>query len=174
MRSIKDEINYRVVMLAIQMGKSGVRLTERAFRAAIRKLMEFDDRIHEVEGDGIKHGKQTMKELMDENAGVSNIEITKDNIGSFERVSGRLRFNHVFFSSYIDNLAKKTSNDFLLLVFFGISAYCFFYLSFSALRSDFKSFAASGFFKIRMTASISDDCPTPPGAAPFLSSVFPL
>ena len=30
------------------------------------------------------HGKQTLKQLMKQNAGVSNIEITKDNIKAFE------------------------------------------------------------------------------------------
>ncbi len=108
---MQDEINYRVVMLAIQMGKSGARLTERAFRTAIRKLMEFDDRMHEVEGDGIKHGKQTMKELMDQNAGVSNIEITNNNIGSFERVA---RKYHIDFALKKD----KTMDPPRYLVFF--------------------------------------------------------
>ena len=32
----------------------------------------------------IPHGKQTLKQLMKQNAGVSNIEITKDNIKAFE------------------------------------------------------------------------------------------
>ena len=34
-----------------------------------------------------KHGKQTVKELVGQNAGVSNIEITDSNIKSFERVA---------------------------------------------------------------------------------------
>ena len=84
---MQEEINYRVVMLAIQMGKSGARLTERAFRTALRKFMELDDRLHEVEDDGMKHGKQSLKDLMDQNAGVSNIEITDNNIRSFERIA---------------------------------------------------------------------------------------
>ena len=33
-----------------------------------------------------KHGKQTVKELVGQNAGVSNIEITDSNIKSFDRV----------------------------------------------------------------------------------------
>ena len=32
----------------------------------------------------IPHGKQTLKQLMKQNTGVSNIEITKDNIKAFE------------------------------------------------------------------------------------------
>lgn len=34
-----------------------------------------------------KHGKQTVKDLVGQNAGVSNIEITDSNIKSFERVA---------------------------------------------------------------------------------------
>ena len=108
---MQDEINARVVMLAIQMGKSGARLTEWAFRKAIQKLMEFDDRIHDVEDDGLKHGKLKMKDLMSQNAGVSNIEITKDNIGSFERVA---RKYHIDFALKKD----RTADPPRYLVFF--------------------------------------------------------
>ena len=108
---MQDEINTRVVMLAIQMGKSGAKLTEATLRKAIQKLMEIDDRLHEVEDDGLKHGKQTMKDLMSQNAGVSNIEITKDNIGSFERVA---RKYHIDFALKKD----KTVDPPRYLVFF--------------------------------------------------------
>jgi len=36
-------------------------------------------------GDGLKHGRQTLKQLANQNRGISNIEITDDNIKGFER-----------------------------------------------------------------------------------------
>ena len=37
-----------------------------------------------IDRQAIPHGKQTLKQLMKQNAGVSNIEITNDNIKAFE------------------------------------------------------------------------------------------
>ena len=108
---MQDEINYRVVMLAIQMGKTGARLTERALQKALRKFLEFDDHIHEMEGDGLKHGRQSMKSLMSQNTGISNIEITDENIRSFERVA---RKYHIDFALKKD----KTMDPPRYLVFF--------------------------------------------------------
>ena len=109
MKIMQDEINYKVVMLAIRLGKDGARLTERALRSAIRKLMEFDDRIHEV--DSVKHGKQSFKELMEQNAGASSIEITDNNIRSFERIAKKY---HIDFALKKD----KTQSPPRYLVFF--------------------------------------------------------
>lgn len=58
-----------------------------------------------------KHGKQTVKELVGQNAGVSNIEITQGNIKSFQRVAARYN---------VDFAVKKdrTANPPKYLVFF--------------------------------------------------------
>ena len=106
---MQDEINYRVVMLAIRVGKDSARLTEKALKTAIRKFMEFDDRIHEV--DPVKHGKMTIKDLMEQNAGASSIEITDKNIRSFERIAKKY---HIDFALKKD----KTVDPPRYLVFF--------------------------------------------------------
>ena len=106
---MQDEINYKVVMLAIRVGKDGARLTEKALKSAILKFMAWDDRIHEV--DPVKHGKQTFKELMEQNAGASSIEITDKNIRSFERVAKKY---HIDFALKKD----KTLDPPRYLVFF--------------------------------------------------------
>ena len=49
---------------------------------AIKKLLSQAKK--ELDRQAIPHGKQTLKQLMKQNTGVSNIEITKDNIKAFE------------------------------------------------------------------------------------------
>ncbi len=49
---------------------------------AIKKLLSQAKK--ELDRQAIPHGKQTLKQLMMQNTGVSNIEITKDNIKAFE------------------------------------------------------------------------------------------
>lgn len=58
------------------MGKGAARLTEQALQKAIQKFLEQKSKP--------AHGKQTMRQLMKQNAGVSNIEITDANIKAFE------------------------------------------------------------------------------------------
>lgn len=58
------------------MGKGAARLTEQALQKAIQKFLEQKSKP--------AHGKQTMRQLMKQNAGVSNIEVTDSNIKAFE------------------------------------------------------------------------------------------
>ena len=53
-----------------------------AAQKAMKALLAQMKKQHEKQK--IPHGKQTLKQLMKQNAGVSNIEITKDNIKAFE------------------------------------------------------------------------------------------
>lgn len=60
------------------MSKETARLTE----AALKKVL--DEFLKSHKNPQIKHGKQTMRQLARQNTGISNIEITKDNIKGFE------------------------------------------------------------------------------------------
>ena len=62
--------------LYVKVGKGAARLTEQALQKAIKKFLEQKSKA--------PHGKQTMRQLMKQNAGVSNIEITDSNIKAFE------------------------------------------------------------------------------------------
>lgn len=77
---MQEEVRDKSVALVIRVGKAGVKLTEALLKAAIRKYLS-------EQGNGIKHGKQTVKQLVGQGAGVQSIEITDKNIGSFERVA---------------------------------------------------------------------------------------
>ena len=69
---------------------SGVKLTGRMLKAAIAKYLAHrkDKKYAKARaGPVVPHGKQTVKQLVGQNAGVSNMEITDSNIRSFDRVA---------------------------------------------------------------------------------------
>ncbi len=75
---MQDEINEKTVALYIKTGK----LTAEVLQKAIKKLLSQAKK--ELDRQAIPHGKQTLKQLMKQNTGVSNIEITRDNIKAFQ------------------------------------------------------------------------------------------
>ena len=91
---MQDEINEKTVALYIKTGKLTAAMLQKAMKALLKK------------GKGqitkAPHGKQTLKQLMKQNAGVSNIEITKDNIKAFERTAKKYG---------IDFALKKDSSE---------------------------------------------------------------
>ena len=103
---MQEEIENRTVALAISTGK----LTGRALQAAIRKLLAEMKKSRDSPLE-IPHGKQSVKQLVKQGAGVSNIEITDSNIKSFERVA---RKYGVDFALKKDTTSEKSK----YLVFF--------------------------------------------------------
>ena len=78
---VQDQINEKSVTLMIRGGK----LTAKMLHDAIKKLMaDMEKQAREADAPKTYHGKQTVKQLVGQNAGVSNIEITDANIKSFE------------------------------------------------------------------------------------------
>ena len=73
---MQEEVTQKTIALYVKVGKGAARLTEQALQKAIRKFLEQKSKP--------AHGKQTMRQLMKQNAGVSNIEITDSNIKAFE------------------------------------------------------------------------------------------
>jgi hypothetical protein len=69
---------------------STTKLTARVLRAAIAKYLAHrkEKKITKARaGPVVAHGKQTVKQLVGQDAGVSNLEITDSNIKSFDRVA---------------------------------------------------------------------------------------
>lgn len=81
MADMQDEVQGKTVALIIDAGKAGGKLTASILRAAIRHYMR------QRQNPAAHHGKQTVKQLVRQGAGVQNIEITEKNIKSFERVA---------------------------------------------------------------------------------------
>lgn len=130
---MQEEVEMRAVTLAI----SATKLTARTLKAAIKKLLD------EVQKDlskyehkrSIPHGKQSVKQLARQNAGLTNIEITDSNIKSFERVARKYG---------VDYALKKDSTGLKpkYLVFFKAR-------DVDALTAAFKEFTAQSVQKER-------------------------
>ncbi len=73
---MQDEINEKTMALYIKTGK----LTAQTLQKAMKKLLE---QMKKQKGKA-PQGKQTLKQLMKQNTGISNIEITEGNIKAFE------------------------------------------------------------------------------------------
>ena len=84
---MQEEIENRSVTLVISTSK----LTARALRNAMRRYLEtkrYQNRTS-LAKDTMKHGKQTVKQLVGQGKGATNIEVTDSNIKPFERVARR-------------------------------------------------------------------------------------
>lgn len=75
---MQEETTEKTIALSIKATK----LTGKVLMAAMRKLLE-------KQKTKVPTGKQSVKQLMGQNTGISNIEITDKNIKSFERVARR-------------------------------------------------------------------------------------
>ena len=77
MRLVQEEVNQKAVAISVKATKLTGRLLAKVIAAALRKMRQARDAPH--------HGKQTVKQLARQNAGMQSIEITDDNIRSFEK-----------------------------------------------------------------------------------------
>ena len=117
---MQDEINEKVVALSVK----GAKLTAEMLQKAIKAMLAQAKKQQEKQ----PHGKQTLKQLAKQNAGLSNIEITEGNIKAFEHTAKKYG---------IDFALKKDSTETppRYLVFFkGRDA--------DALTAAFKEFSA--------------------------------
>ena len=73
---MQDEINEKTIALYIKTGKLTAQTLQKAMKSLLNQMKKQKDRQ--------PHGKQSLKQLMKQNTGVSNIEITGDNIKAFE------------------------------------------------------------------------------------------
>lgn len=99
---MQDEVRDKSVALAIKVGKSGGKLTADLLKWAMRRYLDRSR-------SPIHHGKQSVKQLVRQDAGVQNIEITDQNIRSFERVARKYG---------VDFALKKDPSQGKYLVFF--------------------------------------------------------
>ena len=117
---MQEETNEKTIALYIKTGKLTAQQLQKAMKLLLAQMKKQTGKA--------PHGKQTLKQLMKQNAGVSNIEITKDNIKAFESTAKKYG---------IDFALKKDSTETppRYLVFFkGRDA--------DALTAAFKEFSA--------------------------------
>ncbi len=76
---MQDEVNEKIVAIAVRAGK----FTAAELKHALWHFLEAQKN----KAPNVKHGKQTVGQLMKHNTGLTNIEVTDGNIKSFERVA---------------------------------------------------------------------------------------
>lgn len=75
---MQDEVNEKTIAISIKATKLSAKLLQKAMKFMLSQMKK------QLEKQATPHGKQTLKQLMKQNAGVSNIEITDGNIKAFE------------------------------------------------------------------------------------------
>ena len=85
---MQEEVENRTLSLVV----SGTKFTGRMFKAAISKYMAHRkekklQKQRSRDAPVIPHGKQTVKQLVGQNQGISNIEITDPSIKEFEKIA---------------------------------------------------------------------------------------
>ncbi len=75
---MQDEINEKLIALSIRTTKLTAEMLQKSIRFMLSQIKKQLDKPVQ------HHGKQTLKQLMKQNAGVSSIEITDSNIKAFE------------------------------------------------------------------------------------------
>ena len=85
---MQEEVENRTLTLVV----SGTKFTGRLLKAAISKYMAHrkEKKLQKQKSRDtpvIPHGKQTVKQLIGQNQGVSNIEITDPSIKEFEKIA---------------------------------------------------------------------------------------
>ena len=93
---MQDEVNSKVVALSVRMGSATARMTARVLRLAMQKYLAENHKgvPRAAARDSPKHGKQTVGQLMKQESGLTNIEITDKNIRSFERTAKKYNIDY--------------------------------------------------------------------------------
>ncbi len=98
---VQDEARDKSVAFVIRTGKTGGRLAEEMLKKAIQNYLKHRDIP--------VHGKQSVKELLKQDAGAQSIEITDKNIKSFDGAARKYG---------VDYALKKVPSEGKYIVFF--------------------------------------------------------
>lgn len=94
---MQEEVTSRTVALIID----GAKMSEQLFEKAVKKFLE---EIQKSKQPSIHRGKQSLKQLAGQNAGLANIEISDKNIKAFSSVAKKY---HVDFALKKDTTAEQ-------------------------------------------------------------------
>ncbi|MDO5401169.1 MAG: PcfB family protein [Eubacteriales bacterium] len=72
---MQEEITQGAIAISVEAGKMTASLLQKAMKKVLTEMQKKHGQLH--------HGKQTIRQLMQHNTGVSNIEITDQNIKAF-------------------------------------------------------------------------------------------
>lgn len=89
---MQEEVENRTVNLAI----STTKLTGRTIIAGIRKYLQHREKVKMKKArDPAVHGKQSVKQLLGQNQGATNVEIDKESIAGVCNVFWRVFYNGI-------------------------------------------------------------------------------
>ena len=94
---MQEEVTRGAVTLIVD----GAKLSEQVFEKAVKKFLE---EIQKSQKPKIYRGRQSLKQLASQNAGLANIEISDKNIKAFSRVAKKY---HVDFALKKDTSAEQ-------------------------------------------------------------------
>ena len=83
---MQDEVNAKVVALMIKGGKISGEVLKKALDKFVEELEKAQKQMSQPK---TYRGKQSVKHLIQQNAAISNIEVTDGNIKSFERTANK-------------------------------------------------------------------------------------
>ena len=83
---MQDEVNEKVIALSIKTAKLTAEVLQKAMKSFLTQA--------EKQSSKTPHGKQTLRQLMKQNAGTSSIEITEGNIKAFESTAKKHRIDY--------------------------------------------------------------------------------
>ena len=91
---MQEQVSEKIVALVIRLNVKGAKLTEQELKKAMRAFLNACNKKRKQktankESPKSQRGKQTIKQLMNQNQGLTNIEVTDKNIKSFERVANK-------------------------------------------------------------------------------------
>ena len=103
---MQEEITQKTLALCVETGKITAQLLQQAMKKVLADMEKHKN------DPQLRHGKQTLRQLMKHGAGVSNIEITDANIKAFESTAKK----------YGIDFALKKADDRYLVFFKGRDA----------------------------------------------------
>ena len=96
---MQEELEHRTVTLMISSGK----FTGRTLKSAMTHFLHYSKNKVQEHKNVVPHGKQSVKQLVGQNAGVENVEIGDDiNLRSFKKIAGKYG---------VDYAVKKIEKD---------------------------------------------------------------
>lgn len=105
MNALQEEITQKTLALCVEASKMTAQLLQQAMKKVLADMEKHK------KNPQLRHGKQTLRQLMKHNTGVSNIEITDQNIRAFSATAKKYGIDFA--------LKKDTSGDIpRYLVFF--------------------------------------------------------
>lgn len=83
---MQDEVNTKVIAIAIKGGKITAEVLEKALKKFVEEIEKAQKQARQPK---TYRGKQSIKHLVQQNAAINNIEVTDGNIKSFQRTANK-------------------------------------------------------------------------------------